>query len=87
MLKRYSPSTVHKPAGPYNHCVLMEGNYRHLSIAGQVGADADGNIDPTFEGQVRLAWKNLVTCLESADMTVNDLVKLNYFIVMAKILS
>lgn len=81
MIKSYSPPTVHKPQGPYNHCVLLEGNYRLLSVAGQVGADAEGNIDPTFEGQVRRAWSNFVACLESADMTVEDLVKLNYYVV------
>ncbi len=54
---------------------MVSGASRLLFVSGQVPEDEDGHIPGDFDGQCRLAWRNVVSVLEAADMTVRDLVK------------
>ncbi|CAO3438843.1 RidA family protein [Azospirillum endophyticum] len=50
-----------------------------LFVSGQVGSRADGSPEPVFEAQVRLAFKNLLTVLETAGCTLHDVVDVTTF--------
>ncbi|MBK1840341.1 RidA family protein [Azospirillum sp. YIM B02556] len=50
-----------------------------LFVSGQVGSRADGSPEPVFETQVRLAFKNLLTVLEAAGCTLDDVVDVTTF--------
>ena len=50
-----------------------------LFVSGQVGSRSDGSAEPDFEGQVRLAFENLVRVLKAAGCTLDDLVDVTTF--------
>jgi 2-iminobutanoate/2-iminopropanoate deaminase len=54
---------------------------RVLFISGQVGRDTDGKIAEGVEAQAEIAWRNVLTCLAEADMTVDDIVDTMAFLV------
>ncbi len=57
---RIALSDVPPPGGPYSHGIAVSGAGTWLSISGQVGMTADGNVSDDFETQARLAWTHLV---------------------------
>ncbi|KAB8217740.1 Endoribonuclease L-PSP/chorismate mutase-like protein [Aspergillus novoparasiticus] len=80
--KYSSPSTVHPPRG-YSHIVTVEGNYRTIEIAGQIGMTADGQLSDNYNEQVKQAFLNLKSCLEacaSPSGLLPKITKLRYFI-------
>jgi 2-iminobutanoate/2-iminopropanoate deaminase len=73
-------STTNAPAavGPYSQGV-KSGNIVFLS--GQVGADpATWQLVTNFEGQVRQAFKNMLTLVEAAGGKPENLLKLTLFV-------
>ena len=50
-----------------------------MHIAGVVGITPDGTMPIGFEAQHRQIWLNVIEILKSADMGVEDLVRLNVF--------
>lgn len=69
-----------KPASHYHQAMLVEGATRVLYISGQIPEDRDGNVPADFEAQARLVWKNIEAQLEAAGMTLDNLVKVTFFI-------
>lgn len=65
----------------FSHVCTASGDMKVVFTAGQVGMDQDGNIAPTYEGQVAQTVKNISRCLDTAGATVKDIVKINYYIV------
>lgn len=54
---------------------LVTGASRLLFVAGQVPWDADIGVPADFESQCRLAWRNVLSVMDSAGMSVANLVK------------
>ncbi|MGO4392349.1 RidA family protein [Variovorax sp. M-6] len=82
MLKIHNPPTIAPPLLPtYSNGIEAPANARWLYTAGLVGVDKAGNAIAGFENQAEAIWQGLVAVLESADMTVNDIVKMNAFVV------
>ena len=52
-----------------------------VMTAGQVGSDEDGKVPADTTEQVTLAFKNLQRCLDASGATVQDIIKLVYYIV------
>lgn len=76
-----NPQDVHKPVGSYSHQIEISGNERLLVISGQVGMREDGTIpDDPFE-QIDLAFENIFRNLRAANMDVQDIIKLTYYLV------
>lgn len=65
----------------YSHVGLVASGMRLVFIAGQGGEDEQGNLDPDFRLQARLAFANLLTALAAADAAPVDIVKLTVLIV------
>lgn len=66
--------------GSYAQGALVSDARRWLYISGQVPeTDADG-IPEGFEAQCRLAWRNVLSILDAAGMTVDNLVKVTIFL-------
>jgi len=57
----------------------VRGFTRLLFISGQVPQAGD-HVPPDYEGQYRLAWKNVALQLESAGMGFDNLVKVTIFL-------
>jgi 2-iminobutanoate/2-iminopropanoate deaminase len=71
------PDGVAKPASPYSP-VFVSGDL--VYTAGQVGADAGGNVPEGVEAQTRQALDNLVSCLDAAGCSLRDVMKVNSYL-------
>lgn len=66
------------PVGPYSHAVVANG---FVFVSGQGPVDpATGTAPPEFANQVRQTMRNLVTILEAAGSTLDDVVKMNCYL-------
>ncbi len=76
-----SPETMPTPFPPgfYNHIAVATGT-RTVTIAGQVGWNADGElVSPNFREQFVQAFRNVSTALESVGGDLHDLVRLTVY--------
>jgi 2-iminobutanoate/2-iminopropanoate deaminase len=76
----HNPPSI-APGTNYSHGIETAPGARLLAIAGQVGRDAQGHIPEGIEAQATLAWANVRAVLESAGMTMNDIVHYFSFVV------
>ncbi|GAA6154290.1 RidA family protein [Pseudoteredinibacter isoporae] len=78
---RHNPFPVAEPYdGIYAHGVEVLPNSRQLHISGQIGIGPDGILPNAFEDQARQAFENIKATLKSADMDINDLVHMRFYI-------
>ena len=77
----FSPATLPPPTG-YSH-VAKVNRGTLVYIAGQVSSDASGKLvgEGNFEAQVEQVFKTLKLALDAAGATMNDIVKLNTYLV------
>ncbi len=76
-----NPQDVHPPVGSYSHQIEIRGNERLLVISGQVGMRADGTVPDDPLEQIDLAFENIFRNLRAANMDVQDIIKLTYYLV------
>jgi 2-iminobutanoate/2-iminopropanoate deaminase len=69
-----------QPLGGYSQAVELTDAKRIVLVSGQIPVAADGTLPKDFEGQARLAWANLIAQLHAADMTLDNLVKVTFFL-------
>ncbi|MFT5115647.1 MAG: 2-iminobutanoate/2-iminopropanoate deaminase [Parasphingorhabdus sp.] len=81
MNRRHSPDSVAEPFGPYSHAVEVPPGSRMLYISGEVGANPEGIVPESIEDQAECLWQNIVAILSSANMGVEDLVKITTYLV------
>lgn len=80
-IEQHSPDNVFPPYANYAHAVEVSAGSRLLFISGLNGYERDGTSMPThFEGQADLIWTHLETILRHADMTINNLVSLRFYL-------
>ena len=79
-----NPDGLNKPAG-YTHVVVTEPR-KLVYISGQVAWDNKGEIvgKGDFRAQVTKALENLRLALSAAGATMEDLIKVNYYVVNLK---
>jgi enamine deaminase RidA (YjgF/YER057c/UK114 family) len=75
-----NPATIAKPPG-YTHVVEATGPGRTVYIAGQLGFDVSGKMAADFRGQTAQAFENLKAALAAVGATVENVVKINNYIV------
>jgi reactive intermediate/imine deaminase len=75
-----SPDTLPRPFG-YSQVVDVPAG-RIVFLSGQVPLDAAGNLvgEGDFAAQVRQVFENLTAALAAAEVSWNDVVKLDYFV-------
>ena len=77
---RNPTSGVYPATGDYVHALEVRGAERLLFVAGTMGLDAEGNPGETLEEQLDLIWSNIRAILASADMTVDNIVRLTSYL-------
>ena len=77
---KHTPSTVAPPFGPYSHAVEVSPNSRLLYISGEVGVLPDGIVPEGIEAQADASWRNIISILEDAGMSIDDLVKITTYL-------
>jgi enamine deaminase RidA (YjgF/YER057c/UK114 family) len=77
----HSPSEgVYAATGDYVHALEVRNPARLLFVAGTMGLDPAGVPGTTLEEQLDLIWSNLRAILASADMTVDNIVRLTSYL-------
>jgi len=76
-----NPSNIHAPLGSYSHQIEITGSERMLILSGQVGMHEDGTLPDDALEQVDVALENILRNLQAANMGVQDIVKLTYYLV------
>ena len=76
-----NPKDMHQPVGFYTHQAEISGDERLLVISGQVGMREDGAVPEDAIEQLEVAFENILRNLRAANMDVNDILKLTYFVV------
>lgn len=65
----------------FSHVTTSSGPSKVIITAGQIGSDKNGVVPEDLEEQITQAFNNLKQCLEAAGATVQDVLKLTYYIV------
>ena len=81
MLKKHNPATVASPLSAYSHGVEVPPNARWMCLSGQIAIAPDGSVLEGIDAQARLVFENIKNILASGDMSLEDLVRLNVYIV------
>lgn len=81
-VKRFNPSglydsTIHG----YSHVATVPAGTRMVFIAGQGGANEQGDYEPDFQAQVRQAFINLKLAVEAGGGQLQHIAKLTIYIV------
>ncbi len=71
---------VASQVGKYSDAVEVPPGVRWLFTSGTPGLSLDGGLPADIAGQAELAWGHIVNMLESAGMTVHDLVKVTHYL-------
>ena len=79
----HNPAEMPAPQGGYTHALEVPNGTRLLFISGQIPGAENGAVPPTFEYQCRAVWEHILTLLDSAGMTVRNLVKVTTFLTHA----
>lgn len=76
------PDGLNKPKA-YTHVVSVTGNHKTILIAGQVSADAQGNVvgKGDLKAQGEQVFKNLQTALAAAGADLKHIVKWNIYLI------
>ncbi|WP_341519361.1 MULTISPECIES: RidA family protein [Bacillus cereus group] len=81
MKKSRNPETVHKPVAPYIHQIEVTGPNKWLTLSGQLGMEIDGMVPEDPLEQLQLALDNIRRNLVAANMNVEDLTKMVFYLV------
>ncbi|UJW31508.1 RidA family protein [Saccharothrix sp. AJ9571] len=77
----HSPADgVYPASDDYVHAMEVRGAGRLLFVAGTMGLDPQGAPGSTLAEQLDLIWANLRVILASADMTVDNIVRLTSYL-------
>lgn len=77
----HSPAEgVYAATGDYVHAIEVRNAERLLFVAGTMGLDPAGVPGTTLAEQLELIWSNLRAILASADMTVDNIVRLTSYL-------
>lgn len=76
-----NPENIHPPVAPYVHQIEVTGPNRWLTLSGQIGMEIDGSISEDPVAQLKIALDNIRKNLDHANMEIQDITKLVYYLV------
>jgi 2-iminobutanoate/2-iminopropanoate deaminase len=80
LVPRNPTEGVYPATHDYVHAMEVRGAARMLFVAGTMGLDPTGHPGATLAEQLDLIWANIRTILASADMTVDNVVRLTSYL-------
>ncbi|MGR9452190.1 RidA family protein [Rhizobium leguminosarum] len=80
MIMRNPASGVYPASPDYIHALEIRHPSRLLFVSGTMGLDQEGMAAADLEAQLELIWSNLRAILTSADMTVDNIVRLTSYL-------
>ncbi len=80
-MKIHNPTAGIYPAtGDYVHALEVQQPNRILYVSGTMGLDERGAAGKTLDEQLVLVWSNIRTILASADMSVENIVRVTSYL-------
>ena len=80
-LRLHNPDTGIYPATPdYAHALEVIEPRRLLYLSGTMGLETHGKAGRDLDRQLELVWRNIRTILASADMTVDNIVRVTSYL-------
>ncbi len=88
MPERYNPPSI-RPVGDafkgiYTHAVALEAPKRLFFISGQIGVDPQGVTHESFDAQCHEAMASVEALLASVDLSMNDMLRVVYYLTKAE---
>ncbi|MGO6736874.1 RidA family protein [Rhizobium ruizarguesonis] len=80
MIARNPANGIYAASPDYIHALEIRQPSRLLFVSGTMGLDQQGMAAADLEGQLELIWSNLRAILTSADMTVDNIVRLTSYL-------
>ncbi|MBY4632502.1 RidA family protein [Rhizobium croatiense] len=80
MIEHNTARGIYAASPDYIHALEVRHPARLLFVSGTMGLDERGMAADGLEGQLDLIWSNLSTILASADMTVDNIVRLTSYL-------
>lgn len=80
MFKFLTPKTIKPPFARYSHGVEVAPGKRLVLCSGQVAITPDDHIPEDVGAQTELCFRNIAAILGEADLTLNDVVRINAFV-------
>ena len=80
MIVRNPTKGIYPATGDYVHAMEVQEPKRFLFVAGTMGLDEKGVAGKTLVEQLDLIWSNIRTILASAEMTVDNIVRLTSYL-------
>ena len=81
MLIHRTPETIRAPFATYSHAVEVPAGMRLLFCSGQLGIAPDDEVPAGTEPQTRLCFSNIDAILRDAGMNLQNIVRINAFVV------
>jgi len=79
-ITRNPTAGIYAATPDYVHALEVRNPSRFLYVSGTMGLDAEGVAGKTLAEQVALVWSNIRTILASADMTVDNVVRVTSYL-------
>ena len=80
-IRLHNPSHDIYPATPdYAHALEVVAPQRLLYVSGTMGLEADGTPGQNLDRQLDRVWHNIRTILASADMTVDNIIRVTSYL-------
>jgi len=79
MHRKHNPITIAPAYSNYVNGTEVDSDKRWLYVSGQCGVRKDGSIPDGFADQCEIALDNVIEVLKSADMDVEDIVKVTFY--------
>src|SRR4029434_4053432 len=80
MIVRNPTQGIYPATSDYVHAMEVQGPARFLYVAGTMGLDQNGVAGKSRPEQLDLVWRNVRAILASADMTVDNIVRLTSYL-------
>jgi 2-iminobutanoate/2-iminopropanoate deaminase len=80
MIVRNPTQGIYPATSDYVHAMEVRNPARLLYVAGTMGLDENGVAGKSLGEQLDLIWRNIRTILASADMTVDNIVRLTSYL-------
>ncbi|MBY5334020.1 RidA family protein [Rhizobium leguminosarum] len=80
MIAHNPANGIYAASPDYIHALEVRQPSRLLFVSGTMGLDQQGMAAADLEGQLDLIWSNLRAILASADMTVDNIVRLTSYL-------
>ncbi len=80
MIAHNPANGVYAVSPDYIHALEVRHPSRLLFVSGTMGLDHEGMAAADLDGQLELIWSNLRAILTSADMTVDNIVRLTSYL-------